>query len=140
MKGKLDLSDGIPTASEYRRIFEQATMSGVALKHHRVFPYKDGSLFVVRPEVGPVKVCNLYVDMSVQDLAYQDAIQEVHHNLQMALEVFYSKMEECEAKGIISAPFDSSRPAMARKMRNVSPKAERPAKKPGKAKKKEAKK
>jgi hypothetical protein len=139
-KGEADLGAGMPKASEYRRIFEQVTMSGVELKHYRVFPHTDGSLYAVRPETGPIKVCDLFVDMSIQDLGYQDAIQEVHHNVQMALEVFYSKMEACETRGIINAPFDSSRPAMARKMRNVTPegtRSKKPAqKKAGKGKKK----
>jgi hypothetical protein len=129
-KGEADLGAGMPKASEYRRIFEQATISGVELKHHRVFPHTDGSLFVVRPETGPLKVCDLFMDMSIQDPSYQDAIQEVHHNVQMALEVFYSKIEACETRGILSAPFDSSKPAMARKMRNVTPEKATSKKKP----------
>jgi hypothetical protein len=111
----------IPTADDFKRIFSQGTMSGVTLKRHRVVPYRDGSIYVVRPETGPLKACDLYIDMSIMDPSYQDAVQEVHHNLCMALEVFYSKMEACEDRGIINAPFDSSRPAMARRMRNVSP-------------------
>jgi hypothetical protein len=121
VRGGIDLGKGFPKASEYMQLFKKATMSGVPLKHYRILPYEDGSLYVVRPELGPIQVCELHMDMSVKDITYQDAVQEVHHNLQMALEVFYSKMEICEERGVINAPFDSSRPAMARRMRNVSP-------------------
>jgi hypothetical protein len=123
------LEDELPSANDFKHIFNQKTMSGVELKHHRVVPYKDGRIYVVRPELGPMKVADLFVDMSIQDPGYQDAIQEVHHNVAMALEVFYSKLEACEDRGVLGAPFDSSRAAMAGRMRNVSPekKASKPA-------------
>jgi hypothetical protein len=121
-RGEIDASDGLPTMEDFKSIFSKKPMSGVDLKHYRVVPFRDGELYAVRPETGPVKVCDLFVDMSIEDPQYQDALQEVHHNVAMALEVFYSKVEACEERGILNAPFDSSRKAMAGKMRNVSPK------------------
>lgn len=118
--------DGEPRPEEFTPLFKKPTLSGVPLKLYRVFPYRDGSLYVVRPETGPVKVCDLFIDMSNKDVVYQDAVQEIHHNMQMALEVFYSKMEECETKGIIATPFDASRGTMAKRMRNVTPEKGKP--------------
>jgi len=106
---------------DWRSVFKTPPASGVTLKRHRVVPYQDGRLFVVREETGPVPAVNLFADMSIPDPSYQDALQVVHQNLQMALEIFYAKVEELEDQGVLSAPFDSSRPAMAKRMRNVTP-------------------
>lgn len=108
---------------DWKRVFTTPPISGVVLKRHRVVPYEDGRLYVVREETGPVPAVELLADFSVTEPSYQVALQEVHQNLQMALEVFYSKVEEFEDKGLIGRPFDSSRPAMAARMRNITPDA-----------------
>jgi hypothetical protein len=124
-KGKLEYN--VDEWRDWKRVFKAAPISGVELKRHRVVPYEDGRLYIVREETGPARAVDLYADMSIEDAGYQDALHEVHHNLQMALEVFYAKVEELEDRGILARPFDSSRPAMAKRMRNVTPEAKAPA-------------
>jgi len=133
-RGEAKLGEDFPTMDDFKSIFSKKPLSGVELKHYRIVPYRDGELYAVRPETGPVKVCDLIVDMSIEDLQYQDAIQEVHHNIAMALEVFYSKVEACEERGILGPVTDSSLQGMTKKMRNVSPEAKAKAKKGGKGK------
>jgi len=118
-RGELDAD--LPVLDDFKQLFKTPPISGAPLKRHRIVPYRDGELYVVNPELGPIPVCNLYVDMSISDAAYQDAVQQVHHNLAIALEVFFSKVEELEDRGVLSMPFNSSRSAMVGKMRNVSP-------------------
>lgn len=118
---KGELSYDIDEWKDWKKVFSKKPMSGVELARHRVVPYESGKLFVVREETGPLLACDLFMDMSIADASYQDAIQEVHHNVVMALEVFYAKVEELEEQGILARPFDSSRPAMAKRMRNVTP-------------------
>lgn len=134
--------DELPTLKEFASIFKKPTLSGVPLKYHRIVPYRDGKLYVVSEATGPVPVCDLYVDMSNPDVSYQSAISKVHQDLQLALEVFYGTVESLEEKGVVPPEYDSSRPAMVRRMRNVTPeKGSEGEKKPrGKAPRKGAKK
>lgn len=135
------LAYNIDEWKDWKSVFKVPPISNIELKRHRVVPYEDGRLYVVREETGPVPAVNLFADMSIHDPSYQDALQEVHHNLQMALEVFYAKVEDFEDKGILSRPFDSSRSAMAKRMRNVTPEQKeraRPYKAPAKPARKAA--
>jgi hypothetical protein len=121
-KGGVSL-DGEPRPEEFAGLFKKPTLSGALLKHYRVAPYQDGTLYVVRPEIGVMPVCNLFVNMAINEPAYQAAVTKAHQNLQIALETFYAAVEELEDQGAIPTPFDSSRGAMIKRMRNVTPQA-----------------
>jgi hypothetical protein len=122
--------DGEPGFDEFRSAFKQPTLSGVTLKHYRIAPYRNGTLYMVRPETGALPVCNLFVNMSIEDPAYQAAIAKAHQDVQLALEVFFSKVEELEDRGVLPAPFNTSRKAMISRMRDVTPDTSVPKKKP----------
>ncbi|HOX30885.1 MAG TPA: DUF3102 domain-containing protein [Spirochaetales bacterium] len=128
LRGSGGILDDEPGPEEFSAAFKKPTLSGVALKHYRIAPYRNGTLYVVRPEIGVLPVCNLYANMAIEDPAYQAALAKAHQDLQLALEVFYSKVEELEDRGAIPAPFDSSRKAMVARMRNVSPEKKESAK------------
>jgi hypothetical protein len=112
---------GEPRPEDFAGIFKKPTLSGIVLKHYRIAPYRDGTLYVVRPEIGAMPVCNLFVNMAIDEPAYQVAVTKAHQNLQLALETFYATVEQLEDQGTIPTPFDTSRNAMVQRMRDVSP-------------------
>lgn len=114
-------SDGLPLLENYKHIFKQPPASGIDLKRYRVITHTDGSIYAMSLEAGMIPICNLFVNQSISNPDYQNAVVQVHKDVCLAAEAYYYRMEQLEDAGIIPKPADLRMGTLMRSTRNVTP-------------------
>lgn len=126
---------GLPKIEEFDRVLKTQPVSGVPLERYRVAALEDGKIYGIHEALGVYPVANIYLPRHLDKPEARLAFEQVHKDICIALEIYYSKIEQLEDTGILPKPEDHRFTVALRKSRGI---AEQPE--PATAQNKQAKK
>ncbi len=110
---------GLPKVDEYSRLFATPPVSGVNLSRYRVFSSRDGEIHALNEALGIYPVAHLYLPRHLDKPDARLAFEQAHKDICIAIELYYTKIEQLEDSGLLHKPEERRFAAIIRKQRGV---------------------
>ena len=110
---------GLPKMEEYSRLFKTPPISGVSLSRYRVASFEDGKIHAINEALGIYPIAELHLPRHLDKPDARLAFEQAHKDICIALELYYTKIEQLEDAGLLHKPEERRLTAIIRKQRGA---------------------
>lgn len=110
---------GLPKIEEFGRLFKTPPVSGVSLSRYRVASFEDGKVHAINQALGVYPVADIYLPRWLDKPDARLAFEQAHKDICVALELYYTKIEQLEDAGLLPKPEERRFSAIIRKQRGA---------------------